>query len=174
MNSLTRHHSHDHPGHRDHPGHHDHHGHTHAHGAAHPLPKARSLRCGRRRAALALSGLAIAFTPGVAAADTAGPTTPTVPTRAEYACETGEFCVWPHADYGGPIVRLDLRNTNPDECRPLPDGVAARSFANRIDRHVTVYQDGECSTEADFSTYPGPGTFVPRSPYVVRAVQIWN
>ncbi|WP_167176251.1 peptidase inhibitor family I36 protein [Saccharomonospora amisosensis] len=93
---------------------------------------------------------------------------------AAHSCQKGEFCSWPEADYGGAITRFDLRNTNPEECVPFPDGFEANAFANRIDRHVTVYQDRECSTEADFSTYPGPETFVPRSPYIVRAIQIWN
>ncbi len=128
----------------------------------------------RRRAAVLLSGLAFALAPGVAPASAAGQAESTGAPRGEHACETGEFCAWPEAGYGGAIARLDLRNTNPEECRPLPDGMTARSFSNLIDRHVTVYQDTQCSTEADFSTYPGPGTFVPRSPYVVRAVQIWN
>lgn len=127
----------------------------------------------RRRAAVLLSGLAFTLAPGVAPAAATTQVEAGTP-RGESACETGEFCVWPEAGYGGAIARLDLRNTNPEECRPLPDGMTARSFSNLIDRHVTVYQDAQCSTEADFSTYPGPGTFVPRSPYVVRAVQIWN
>lgn len=96
------------------------------------------------------------------------------PEPATQVCGIGEFCVWPEVDYGGAIARFDLRGTNPEECVPLHDELEARAFANRIDRHVTVYQDRECSTEADFSTYPGPETFVPRSPYIVRAIQIWN
>jgi hypothetical protein len=90
------------------------------------------------------------------------------------SCEPGTFCVWPEEYYGGTIARFDLRNTTPEQCVPLPGGIEARSFANRIDRQVTVYQDRHCSTEADFSTFPGPGTYVPRSPYVVRAIQIWE
>jgi hypothetical protein len=131
----------------------------------------------RRRALAVVPGLALAMLPGVAAAEPMAEPSGTesaVRSAAADVCETGEFCLWPEADYSGTVVRLDLRNTNPDECAPLPDGMSARSFTNRIDRHVTVYQDAACSTEGDFSTYPGPETFVPRSPYVVRAVQIWN
>ena len=89
-------------------------------------------------------------------------------------CERGEFCLWPTENYEGDIQRVALENANPGECVPLPDGFDARSFANRSKRPVTVYQDRDCSTEAEFDTYPGGGTFVPQAPYVVRGVQIWD
>ncbi|PRX48664.1 peptidase inhibitor family I36 [Prauserella shujinwangii] len=92
----------------------------------------------------------------------------------EFACAKGEFCTWNEEFYNSSITRFDLRNTNPGECVPLPDGAEGHSFANRIDRHVTVYQDVHCATEGDFSTYPGPGTFVPQAQFVVRAIQIWD
>lgn len=120
--------------------------------------------------ALALATLILLSSSATASA--ANPRHSPMPTTQ--ACESGEFCVWPEADYGGSIARFDLRDINPEECVPLPGDLEANAFANRIDRHVTVYQDRECSTEADFSTYPGPETFVPRSPYIVRAIQIWN
>jgi hypothetical protein len=59
-------------------------------------------------------------------------------------------------------------------CFPLRGNREVRSFANRTDRDITVYQDEHCGTEADFTTYPGGGTFVPDAPFVVRAVQIWD
>jgi hypothetical protein len=37
-----------------------------------------------------------------------------------------------------------------------------------------VYQSEECSTEGDFVTYPGGGTFVPDAPFLVRGIQIWE
>jgi peptidase inhibitor family I36 len=89
-------------------------------------------------------------------------------------CERGEFCVWPAEDSQGAIQRIALENANPGECVPLPDGFDGRSFANRTKRPVTVYQGRDCSTEAEFDTYPGGGTFVPAAPYVVRGVQIWE
>lgn len=93
----------------------------------------------------------------------------------EAECEPGEFCLWERADYRGEILRLDLRNANPNECIPLPEGFVGRSFANRTaDRHVTVYQGRDCSTEGDFTTYPGGGTFVPQAPFVVRGIQVWG
>lgn len=143
--------------------------------ARRPSSRARSV-------ALLAGALFTVATPSTATAATAvdlgantsrGPSAP-ITTPSGPTCEQGEFCLWSDPEYAGTIERLDLRNTNPEECRPLPDGFEARAFANRIDRHVTVYQDRDCATEGDFSTFPGPGTFVPRSPYVVRAVQIWN
>jgi len=89
-------------------------------------------------------------------------------------CERGEFCLWPTESYVGDIQRIALENTNPGECVPLPEGLDARSFANRSTRPVTVYQGRDCSTEAEFDTYPGGGTFVPEAPYLVRGVQIWD
>lgn len=92
---------------------------------------------------------------------------------SEPRCDAGVFCAWDRTDYRGQPHRFDLRGTNMEECVPLSSGFEAHSFVNRIDRPVTVYQDVHCSTVADFSTYPG-GTYVPRSPYVVRAIQIWT
>jgi hypothetical protein len=89
-------------------------------------------------------------------------------------CERGEFCLWPTEGYQGEVQRIALENTDPGECVPLPDGFDARSFANRTKRPVTVYQGRDCSTEGEFDTYPGGGTFVPEAPYVVKGVQIWE
>jgi hypothetical protein len=89
-------------------------------------------------------------------------------------CERGEFCLWPTESFVGDVHRVALENTNPGECVPLPEGLDARSFANRLKRPVTVYQGRDCSTEAEFDTYPGGGTFVPEAPYLVRGVQIWD
>lgn len=88
-------------------------------------------------------------------------------------CDVGVFCAWEQTDYKGQPHRFDLRGTSMEECVPLNSGFEARSFVNRIDRPVTVYQDAHCATVADFSTYPG-GSHVPRAPYVVRAIQIWT
>lgn len=90
------------------------------------------------------------------------------------SCERGEFCLWSGEEYSGDIHRIALENTNPGECVPLPAMIDARSFANRTTRPVTVYQGRDCATEAEFDTYPGGGTYVPASPYVVRGVQLWN
>ena len=89
-------------------------------------------------------------------------------------CQKGEFCLWSVNAYGGEIERFDLRTANPGECIPLPAGFAGSSFANLLSRDVTVYQSEECSTEGDFTTYPGGGTYVPDAPFVVRGIQIWE
>jgi hypothetical protein len=89
-------------------------------------------------------------------------------------CDQGEFCTWQRAYYQGKIHRVDLRTTNPGECIPLTSATDGRSFANRTSRDITVYQGRDCSTEGDFTTYPGRGTFVPDAPFVVRAFQIWE
>jgi Peptidase inhibitor family I36 len=118
---------------------------------------------GRVVTVVAAAGAALATGTGIAAA-----------AAAPAGCERGEFCVWPDEDYGGAPVRVALANANPGECVPLAEGADGRSFVNRTKRPVTVYQGRDCSTEGEFATYPGGGTFVPEAPYVVRAVQIWE
>ncbi|SFT46157.1 Peptidase inhibitor family I36 [Actinopolyspora lacussalsi subsp. righensis] len=88
-------------------------------------------------------------------------------------CDVGVFCAWSETDYAGNEHSSDLRGTNMEECVRLNGDIEARSFVNRMDRPVTVYQDARCATSADFSTYPG-GSFVPRAPYVVRAIKVWT
>jgi hypothetical protein len=105
-----------------------------------------------------------------AAGVAAGVTSQTEP----QSCERGEFCLWPTESYVGDIHRIALENTNTGECVPLPEGLDARSFTNRTTRPVTVYQGRDCSTEAEFDTYPGGGTYVPEASYLVRGVQIWE
>ncbi|MEV6648016.1 peptidase inhibitor family I36 protein [Amycolatopsis sp. NPDC051371] len=98
----------------------------------------------------------------------------TAQAASDPGCQKGEFCLWPTGDYGGDAQRFDLRTANPGECIPLPEGFAGSSFANLLTRDVTVYQSEECSTEGDFVTYPGGGTFVPDAPFLVRGIQIWE
>jgi Peptidase inhibitor family I36 len=118
---------------------------------------------------LVLAALGLLGGSGIAQATTEPP-----PARPELLCQQGEFCAWTDENYGADLHRLDLRTSNPGECLPLPDYTEAKSFANMMDRDVTVYQDTECTTEGDFTTYPGNGTFVPYAPFVVRAIQIWE
>ncbi|MEV4314692.1 peptidase inhibitor family I36 protein [Actinocrispum sp. NPDC049592] len=87
-------------------------------------------------------------------------------------CDQGEFCAWTKENYAGTAKRHTLETANPNECVPL-DGLVAHSLANRLTRDVTVYQSETCSTEAEFTTYPKGGTYVPTAPFVVRAIQIW-
>lgn len=114
--------------------------------------------------ALVLAALGLLAAGGIAEAETAPAT--------GYGCEQGEFCGWSEEFYSGSVQFLDLRTVNPGECIPLSGDT--RSFVNRLDRDVTVYQGEDCSTEGDFTTYPGGGTFVPHAPFVVRAIQIWD
>ncbi|MCE7009696.1 peptidase inhibitor family I36 protein [Kibdelosporangium philippinense] len=88
-------------------------------------------------------------------------------------CDRGEFCAWPKENYAGNAVRHNLETANPGECVSL-GGVVAKSVANRMTKDVTVYQGETCSTEAEFTTYPKGGTFVPDAPFVVKAIQIWE
>ena len=98
----------------------------------------------------------------------------TASAQEDPGCQKGEFCLWSTGDYGGEAQRFDLRTANPGECIPLPEGFAGSSFANLLTRDVTVFQSKECSTEGDFVTYPGGGTFVPDAPFLVRGIQIWE
>lgn len=95
-------------------------------------------------------------------------------TPPEPSCQKGEFCVWPEESFGGTAQRFDLRTSNPEECIPLPEGFDGHSFVNRLTRDVTIYQSEECTTEGDFITYPGGGTYVPQGPFVIRALKIWD
>lgn len=124
--------------------------------------------CPMRNTVLRLTSVCAAVVAAVVSAAGVAGAQPSSP------CERGEFCLWPGEDYSGEVHRIALANANPEECLPLPDGLDARSFANRTTRQVTVYQARDCATEGEFATYPGGGTFVPAAPHVVRGVQIWN
>jgi len=89
-------------------------------------------------------------------------------------CERGEFCAWMAESFRGAGFRMSLETLNPGECVALPETFDGRSFVNRMRRAVTVYQGRSCSTEGEFDTYPGGGTYVPEAPFVVRAVQVWE
>lgn len=99
---------------------------------------------------------------------------PATPPPPAASCAVGEFCLWGDENYSGTTHKYDLRTANPSDCIPLPEGFDAHSFGNRLTRDVTIYQGADCSTEGDFVTYPGGGTYVPQSPFVVRAVKIWG
>lgn len=88
-------------------------------------------------------------------------------------CATGQFCYWADEDYRGAPQRLDLTEVHESVCIPLPHDGQARSFVNKRSREITLYEGGHCSTQGDFRTYPGHGTYVPEAPFVVRAVEIW-
>ncbi|MCB5907044.1 peptidase inhibitor family I36 protein [Streptomyces pinistramenti] len=89
-------------------------------------------------------------------------------------CSSGQLCVWPTADFGGKRQTYELSDTDIESCVTLPKGTAATSLANRTGRPVTTYQSAECAETGEFDTYPGGGSWVPRSPYQVRAFKIWE
>ncbi|MGW4484935.1 peptidase inhibitor family I36 protein [Amycolatopsis sp. NPDC004368] len=128
---------------------------------------------------LAGSGLASASPAAVPAAgavpaSAAVSAAPASRAASDPACTVGELCLWTADTYSGTTQHYDLRTANPEDCIPLPEGFEGHSFVNRLTRDVTIYQSEECTTEGDFTTYPGGGTYVPQSPFVVRAIKIWN
>lgn len=90
------------------------------------------------------------------------------------ACGPGELCLWGKPDFRGPRQTHELFRTEIQNCVPLPPGTDAQSLVNRTGRPVTTYQSHECEETGEFETYPGNGTWVPRSPYRVRAFKVWE
>ncbi|GAB2923024.1 peptidase inhibitor family I36 protein [Streptomyces sundarbansensis] len=90
------------------------------------------------------------------------------------ACEAGRLCLWKKPDFTGARHTFELADTDIESCVPLPRGGDAQSLANRTGRPVTTYQSAECAETGEFETYPGGGTWTPRSPYQVRAFKIWE
>lgn len=92
---------------------------------------------------------------------------------AETPCAQGSFCTWAGADFQAPVSTHTTHNVALERCVPLPPGREVHSFANRTGHPVTVYQDPDCSTNADFSTHPN-GSDMPRAPYAARAITVWS
>ncbi|WP_411078846.1 peptidase inhibitor family I36 protein [Streptomyces sp. cmx-18-6] len=90
------------------------------------------------------------------------------------ACEAGRLCLWKKPDFAGARQTFELSTVDIESCTPLPKGGDAQSLANRTGRPVTTYQSAECQETGEFETYPGGGTWLPRSPYQVRAFKIWE
>ncbi|MFF9471530.1 peptidase inhibitor family I36 protein [Streptomyces roseolus] len=90
------------------------------------------------------------------------------------ACGPGRLCLWPKADFKGRPWTYELATTDLDSCVVLPAGASAQSLAVRTGRPVTTYQSGECAETGEFETYPGRGTWVPQTPYEVRAFKLWE
>lgn len=90
------------------------------------------------------------------------------------ACAPGELCLWEKGDFTGVRRTHELADTGIESCVPLPPGTSAQSLVNRTGRPVTTYQSAECAETGEFETYPGGGTWVPRSPYRVRAFKVWE
>ncbi|MDI3389708.1 peptidase inhibitor family I36 protein [Streptomyces sp. B-S-A8] len=89
-------------------------------------------------------------------------------------CGPGELCLWQDAEFKGKRYVHELSGTDIESCVALPEGASAQSHANRTGRPVTVYQSAHCAETGEFQTYPGDGTYAPRSPYRVRAFKIWE
>ncbi|MGW2391933.1 peptidase inhibitor family I36 protein [Streptomyces lydicamycinicus] len=125
-----------------------------------------------------LTGLLAALTAALAAPPTLG--TPAAHaaggrrTAASGACDAGQLCLWPTAGFRGGRRTYELSGTDIERCVPLPKGSSVAALANRTGRPVTTYQSGECAETAEFDTYPGGGSWVPRSPYRVRAFKVWE
>lgn len=110
-----------------------------------------------------LVALALLATPAAGAAP---------PALAE--CGPGELCLWKDADFKGERQTYELSGTDIESCVALPAGTTAQALANRTGRPVTAYQSAHCAETGEFQTYPGDGTWTPRSPYRVRAFKIWE
>ncbi len=90
------------------------------------------------------------------------------------SCAAGELCLWQKPDFQGKRYAHELSGTDVESCVALPPGTGAQAVANRTGRPVTTYQSAECAETGEFDTYPGKGSWVPRSPYRVRAFKIWE
>ncbi|MFJ4919490.1 peptidase inhibitor family I36 protein [Streptomyces sp. NPDC088725] len=89
-------------------------------------------------------------------------------------CGSGELCLWEKDDFRGTKRTHELAGMDMESCTPLPAGATASALANRTGRPVTTYQSEECAETGEFETYPGGGTWLPRSPYRVRAFKVWE
>ncbi|MGY5123785.1 peptidase inhibitor family I36 protein [Streptomyces nigrescens] len=135
------------------------------------------MRLRTSRTTALLTGLLAALAAALAAPPTLG--TPAAHAAsggrpASGDCDAGQLCLWPKADFGGARRTYELSGTDIESCVPLPEGSGAAALANRTGRPVTTYQSVECAETAEFDTYPGGGSWVPRSPYRVRAFKVWE
>ncbi|TXS54985.1 peptidase inhibitor family I36 protein [Streptomyces sp. t39] len=89
-------------------------------------------------------------------------------------CAAGELCLWARGGFQGTRRVHELSGLDIESCVPLAPGTTASSLANRTGRPVTTYQSAECAETGEFETYPGKGTWVPESPYRVRAFKVWE
>ncbi|EGE44757.1 proteinase inhibitor I36 SMPI [Streptomyces sp. SID4928] len=128
-----------------------------------------------RTTVLAAAVLAVtALVPQALAHDRAEAAPERAPGTALGTCEAGRLCLWKKPDFTGARQTFELSGVDIESCVPLPKGGDAQSLANRTGRPVTTYQSAECAETGEFETYPGGGTWTPRSPYQVRAFKIWE
>ncbi|OON76670.1 peptidase inhibitor family I36 protein [Streptomyces tsukubensis] len=118
----------------------------------------------------------VALTPGYAVPAKATGTARAVGVVAASSgtCASGELCLWPKEGYKGAKQTYELAGIDIESCVPLPAGTSAQALANRTGRPVTTYQSAECAETGEFETYPGSGTWLPKSPYRVRAFKVWE
>ncbi|GHG73096.1 peptidase inhibitor family I36 protein [Streptomyces griseocarneus] len=88
-------------------------------------------------------------------------------------CSAGQLCLWPKTEFRGQRHASELAGIDIESCVALPAGVTAASLVNRTGRPVTTYQSATCGETGEFDTYPS-GSWVPESPYVVRAYKVWE
>ncbi|MFC7308572.1 peptidase inhibitor family I36 protein [Streptomyces monticola] len=119
--------------------------------------------------ATALAALVLVSAQTAGAVQTVGASPPTLAD-----CGPGELCLWQGPDFAGERETYELSGTAVESCVALPEGGSAQALANRTGRPVTTYQSAECEETGEFATYPGTGTWAPRSPYRVRAFKIWE
>ncbi|MGW7362741.1 peptidase inhibitor family I36 protein [Streptomyces sp. NPDC054841] len=110
----------------------------------------------------------------LAATTLLAPTAAAAPRPTPGVCGPGELCLWQEPDFKGTEHVYDLSGLDIESCVPLPAGITAQALANRTGRPVTTYQSAECAETGEFDTYPGGGTWVPQSPYKVRAFKVWE
>ncbi|MCX4505030.1 peptidase inhibitor family I36 protein [Streptomyces anulatus] len=128
-----------------------------------------------RTTVLAAAALAVtALVPQALAHDRAAAAPERAPGVGLGSCEAGSLCLWKKPDFTGTRHAYELSGVDIESCTPLPKGGDAQSLANRTGRPVTTYQSAECAETGEFETYPGGGTWTPRSPYRVRAFKIWE
>ncbi|MEU9930236.1 peptidase inhibitor family I36 protein [Streptomyces anulatus] len=128
-----------------------------------------------RTTVLAAAALAVtALVPQALVHDRAAATPERAPGVGLGTCEAGSLCLWKKPDFTGTRHAYELSGVDIESCTPLPKGGDAQSLANRTGRPVTTYQSAECAETGEFETYPGGGTWTPRSPYQVRAFKIWE
>lgn len=89
------------------------------------------------------------------------------------SCGAGQLCLWPKTDYRGARTTSELSGIDIESCVTLPASAGAASFVNRTGRPVTTYQSATCAETGEFATYPS-GSWVPESPYAVRAYKVWE
>ncbi len=102
-----------------------------------------------------------------------GPAATASPAGRPGDCAAGQLCLWSKTDYHGVRTTSELSRIDIESCVTLPAGPGAASFVNRTGRPVTTYQSATCAETGEFATYPS-GSYVPESPYVVRAYKVWE